>query len=199
MHPGRAFCENRTTERPDSARRSLDRKEHETPATTIRKGRLILCAIVLFLIQVAIAHRLTYRFVRFDLLYLLAAFLALEGSEDGALWSALGIGLLRDLGSSGRLGGSAVLLLLGVAGLVHVRDRIFRETVVTDMLLAFLLVLFCGVGHAMGVALFGRYVQWGMLLVRALGQALITASLYPLLSLVCERIGLLEREEYALG
>ena len=41
--------------------------------------------------------------------YILVAYLALEASRKGALWGALGIGILRDLASCGRLGGSAVI------------------------------------------------------------------------------------------
>ena len=199
MHCEVRFCENRTVSQPGLRCRSLGRKEADTQHTTIRKGRLILCAAVLFLIQATVAHRLSGAFVRFDLLYLLAGFLALEANEDGALWAALCIGLLRDLGSAGRLGGSAVLLVLGVAGLVHVRGRIYREVFVTDVLFVFALVLFCGVGHAMGVALVGRYAQWEPLLTRALGQALVTAVLYPPFAHIFDAIGLLEREESVLA
>ena len=164
-----------------------------TRPTGLRTVRLVLCALVLFLLQVTISHRLTYGILHADLLYVLAAFLALEASEEAALWSALGIGLLRDLGSSGRLGGSAVLLVLGAAGLLHVRDRIFREVFVTDMVLVFAFALFCGAGHATGLAVAGRYAQWGALLAGALGQALVTAVLYPVFAFLFERAALLDR------
>jgi len=193
------FCENRAVSRPCPSSGSLGWKEADTQPATIRKGRLIACALVLFLIQGAVAHRLSGAFLRFDLLYLLAAFLALEAGEKGALWSALGIGVLRDLGSTGRLGGSAVLLVVAAAALVHLRNRIYREGFVTDVLLVFVFVLFCGMGHAAGTALAGRYAQWGPLLARALGQALITGVLYPPFAYVFDAIGVLERQESVLA
>lgn len=177
----------------------LIRQEMITDRAVIRKGRLIACAAVCFLIQVTILHRLTYGILSVDLICILAVFLALEASESGALWSALGLGLLRDMGTSGRIGGSSVLLVLGAAGLVRVRDRIFRETPLPDMLLAFLFALFCGGGHAMAAVLAERYADWQALLSQAFGQAVVTAALYPFIALICDRIGLLQRQESGLA
>jgi rod shape-determining protein MreD len=199
LHREATFCENLAVSRTGPSRGSPGREEADTQRATIRKGRLIVCALVLFLIQGAVAHRLSGAFLRFDLLYLLAAFLALEAGEKGALWSALGIGVLRDLGSTGHLGGSAVLLVVATAALLHFRNRIYREAFVTDALLVFTFVLFCGLGHAAGTALVGRYAQWGPLLTRALGQALLTGLLYPPFAYIFDALGLMERRETAMS
>lgn len=199
MKCGVRFCKNRVTEAFVSARHSRGAKEAATKVVTIRKDKLILCAALMFVLQVTISHRLSYRALRFDLLYLLVAFLALEATPSGALWSALGLGLLRDLGSSGRLGSSAVLMVLGAAGLLDLRGRLFRETALANMLLVFVFVLFCGVVDAGVVAIAERYAQWGTLLGRAMGQALLTAAICPVLFLLYECIGLVERQQSVLA
>ena len=150
---------------------------------------------MLFLVQVAIAHRFRYRLVSFDLLYILAAYLALEASRKGALWGALGIGILRDLASCGRLGGSAVILVVGTAGILSMRDRVYRETVAMDLLLVFAFLLFCGFSEVALVVLAASDADKGVLAGRALGQALLTTALTPLFFLLYERIGLIERDE----
>jgi len=93
----------------------------------ISKGRLALFALVLVLVQAAVAYRYSYGILRVDLLYILAAYLALEASPKGALWSALAIGLLRDLASCARPGTSAAALVTATGALLVLRGRIYRE------------------------------------------------------------------------
>jgi len=148
---------------------------------------------------VTIAHRFAYRHVGFDLLYLLSAFLALEAGARGALGGALAIGVLRDLGSCGRLGASGVILVLATAGMLSLRDRVYRETVVMDLLLIFVFLLFCGAAEAAGVALGAAGADKKVLLGRALGQALLTTALSPPFFFLFERAGLIERDESLLA
>ena len=159
----------------------------------------MVCTILLFLLQVSVSHRFSYGSLRFDMLYLLAAYLALEASPRGALWSALLIGVLRDLASCGRVGGSAVPLVLATIGMVFIRDRIYREHVLMDILLVFALVAFCGLMRAAGMALLARSAEWGTLAAGAIGQAFVTALLSPVLFFFFERAGLIDRHESVLA
>jgi rod shape-determining protein MreD len=156
----------------------------------VHKVRTIVCVAVLFMVQVTIVHRFSYRFLRPDLLCLAAAYLALEASLGGALWSAFGLGILRDLGSAGRLGASPLLLIPASALLFLIRGQLVRESVWADMLLTFAYVLVCGAAHALVSAAFTPGPQAGELMGVALGQAAFTAALSPLFFLAFAKLGL---------
>jgi len=159
----------------------------------IRKARFTACVAVLFLLQVTVVHRFTHRFLRPDLLLLAAAFLGLEAEWQGALVGSFALGLLRDLGSSGRLGSSALLLVGVTAALLAVRGHLVRESAWTDLLLTFAYVLACGLISALAVALAGAGSDPTALLLRAAGQAAFTAALSPLASLAFSGLGLVRR------
>jgi rod shape-determining protein MreD len=159
----------------------------------VRKVRLALCVAVLFLLQAALVPRFSYGVLRPDLLVLVAAFLALEADYRGALWSVFAIGLLRDLGSIGRLGGSGLLLVPACAGLVLLREHLVRESFLTDLVLAGLFVLAFSVGEAALSDLFVSGAGLRVLLTQALGQAAFTAALAPLLFAAFEGVGIVDR------
>ncbi len=159
----------------------------------IRKVRLALCIAALFLIQVTLAHRLSYRFLRPDLLLLCAAYLALESDFRGALWAALILGLLRDLGSAGPIGASALLMVPAAAGLNSLKEHLVRKSAVMDALLALLYFLSVGVLYAMGTVLTTSGAL-PRLMLGALGQAVYTAALSPLLFAGFDQIGLVEEQ-----
>ena len=160
----------------------------------LRKGRLLICVIVLFLLQACVSHRLSHNYLRFDFIYLLAAFLALEADFRPALWWALGLGLLRDLASTGRLGVSAAVLVPATAGVLLVRNRIYRENVIMDVLLVFLFVLLCSGAEALALTIALPGAEFVRLMGRAMGQAAYTSALAPVCFLFFERIGLIERQ-----
>jgi rod shape-determining protein MreD len=164
----------------------------------IRKLRLALCAVSLLLVDVAFAYRLSYGILRADLVLALAAFLALEAGAPGVVWSAVALGVLRDMASSARPGGSVVGMLAAAGLALALRDRVYREKVLADMMLAFLFVLSCGVVRGTGTALFSP-ARWGAMMGHALGQALLTAALCPLLFPVFRRLGLVQKEEHVLA
>jgi len=88
-------------------------------------------------------------------------------------------------------------MVLAAGGLVALRGRIYREVIVTDVLLVFLFALFCGGMEATVVALFHASARWGGLLALASGQAILTALLCPLVFAACNRFGLVDRHEPA--
>jgi len=165
----------------------------------IRKLRLIACVAILLILQTTVVHRFSYRFVRFDLLGLLVAFLALEASFKATVWSALGIGLLRDLASCGRLGASGLLFVAGAGGLFFLREKVIRQHVWTELLLVFAFVLFYSAAWAASEAAVASGAQLGALLKRALGTAAFTAMLSPLLFPLFERSGLVRSERNPAG
>jgi rod shape-determining protein MreD len=125
-------------------------------------------------------HRFSHRFLRPDLVLLLVVFLALEAPPPHALWAALVLGLLRDLGSAGRLGASALVLLPATALLAAATRRLVRESPLVDAALTLAFVAGCGAALAVGTALLSPGADLGPLLARAGGQAAFTAALSPL-------------------
>jgi len=147
----------------------------------IRKGRLIICVAVLFLLQATLVHRFSQRFLRLDLLYVVVAYLALEADFKGALWGAFLVGMLRDLGSCGRLGASALLFVLATWATLWLRSYLVRESIWTDLALVFAYVLLCELAYGLGTAALTPGAQAADLLPRALGQAVFTTAVSPLL------------------
>lgn len=164
----------------------------------IRKVRFALCVAVLFLLQVTVMHRFAYGILRADLLYLAAVFLALEADFTGAVVGAFAIGLLRDFGSAGSPGASAVLFPPASAALVLIRGHLVRGSVLTDMVLTFSYVLACNLASALGVAFFTAGGRIAELAPVALGQALITAALSPLVFAAFAGMRLVDRSSEAL-
>lgn len=164
----------------------------------IRKVRFTICVAALFMLQVTFVHRFTHRFLRPDVLYLLAIFLALEADFKGALWGAFLLGLLRDLGSCGRLGASALLFVAATWGLLLLRQRLMRESIWPDLVLTFTYVLVCGLAYALGVAVFASGAQIAELMPRALGQAVFTTALSPLFFVGFAKLGVVRGSTGAL-
>jgi rod shape-determining protein MreD len=164
----------------------------------VRRTRLVACAAVLFLLQATVAHRFSYGALRPDLLALLVIYLGLEADFAPALIGAFALGVLRDVGSLTPIGLSALLYLPATGALLAVRERLFREHALMDMVFAFCFVLACGTVHALGAALLLPSAQAGPLAARALGQAVYTAALSPLFFVACTAVGIVDRPWTAL-
>lgn len=164
----------------------------------VRTGRLVITALLLYLVQGAVVHRFSLGPLRPDLLCALGAFLALEADARRALVGALALGLLVDLGSVGRLGVSALALGAATAGLLALRGRVVRETAWTDMLLTFLYALGYGLLSAAAVRLDEPAARLGELGARVAGQAAFTTALAPLLFIAFWKAGLVRKRSGVL-
>ncbi len=154
----------------------------------IRKARFILCAAVLYLLQVAVVPRFSYGPLRPDLLAAAAVFLGLEADRAPVLWGAFALGLLHDLGSAGPFGLGPLLLVPVVYGLWRAKAQLVRDSALLDLGLTFAAVLAWGTARVLvGVALTAGTLR--ALLPAALGQAAFTAALSPLLFLALARAG----------
>lgn len=156
----------------------------------MRQIRVGVCVLVIFLLQVTLVHRFSDGCLRLDLLYVLVAYLALEADFKAALWSAYGIGILRDLASCGRMGASALVCVAGAAALLFVRDHLLREKWLTDALLVFLFLFFCGLLEAGLVCVLGSGPVWKEAFPRLTGQAALSGIMSPLFFFLFDRAGL---------
>ena len=144
----------------------------------IRRFRFVLLAAALFLIQTALVHRFTHRFLRPDVLCVAAVYLALEAHFRDALWGGF---------------------VLATGGLLFLRDRLMRDSFLTDLILTFAYVLFCGVVHALATAAVTTGPQSAALLERAFGQAAFTTAVGPLFFATFAKLGVVDRSNAALA
>ena len=137
----------------------------------LHKLRFISCLLVLLILQTAALHRFSSEIVALDLLCLLIAFVALEGTLETALWTAFAVGLVQDLASVGPLGLSALVYIPGAVLLVSARDRLVRNTLLIDLPLVFLFVLLSNLARAGLTSLMNPGPQMQPLSFRALTLA----------------------------
>jgi len=143
----------------------------------MRTWRFIFCVTSLLIVQVTVVHRFSYGPWRPNLLYLCAAFVALDAPFSGAIWSAFVIGALADLSTCGRMGAGAFILVLACSAMLFLRHRLLRGNLLTDIALVFAFVFFAGAFHAVALALFTRGGAFATLLRAAAGEAAFTALL----------------------
>ena len=165
----------------------------------IRPGRFILCVALAFLLQTTVVHRFAYGPLRPDLLLLVAAFAGLEAGPRGALLSAFCLGLLRDLGSAGPLGASALFMVPAAGVLAILRGHLLRDSPWTDLALTFAFVLVVGLAGALLTWLVSAGGALGALLPRAVGQAAFTTALSPLAFAALAWAGMVEKWDTAFG
>ena len=165
----------------------------------IRRFRFGICLLGVYLLQVCLAPRFSYGVLRIDLLMLLAAFLALEAGFTGAVAGVFVVGLVRDLGAGGHLGGSALLFLLTVPPLLVLREYLLRENPLTDWILTAGWLAVTAVLIALTKALFTPGPQAGPLLTATAGQALMTALVAPLVFVLLHRTRIIETREDAFA
>lgn len=138
-----------------------------------------MAALAVFTLQQSLMHRFSAGHIGFDLIALLAAFVALAATAKSALWAGLFLGMLRDFGSTGRLGASALAILPAVMLVWALKERFHRATLVSDVTLTFLFILCFGFLHAAGMLVFSSRGVSAAYLNHAAGRAAFTCLLAP--------------------
>jgi len=164
-----------------------------TDEGSIRRGRLVLCTLVLLVAQGAVVHRFGVGVLRLDLLLLAAAYLALEAPARPALFWALALGLLRDACSLGRPGAGAFAFAAAAGLVVLARDCVQRDWLAVRLALALAFGLVVGLSQAAGTWLVLRGDP-GALLGGAVGQAALSALCAGPVFCLFDAIGIVERE-----
>ena len=111
--------------------------------------RTAVCLVALLLLQTAFVHRISYRFIQFDLLGIFAAYMALEARFESSLSWALAAGLGKSLLSLEPLGLSGLLYIIAVFAICGIRGSLVRENPLVNVMLVFLFLLFPAVGRAL--------------------------------------------------
>jgi rod shape-determining protein MreD len=151
--------------------------------------------LLLLVLQAAVMHRFSTGIWRLDLPLMLAAYMALEAASGPALVCGVLIGLLRDLASQNRLGVSVLVIVPATAAVLLVRDKVYRQHVVTHIVFAFLFVFLCGMLEAAGTWALVRPAHLGVFLKGALGRAVLTSVFAPVGFWLMDLAGLLQRDD----
>ncbi len=162
----------------------------------IRKVRLVSVALVLFLVQAAVINRFSVAWGKPALLCLLAAFLSLYAPMPDLMWGVLGLGILRDCGTGGEFGISALAVLPATAVVISLRGRFFRGGAM-DVALALIFMLVFSLVEATGVILFAGVSPIWALGGIAIGQSLLSAILAFPFFFFAECVGIVGRREQA--
>ncbi len=154
-----------------------------------------MAALAVAIVQQSLMHRFSHGYISFDLIALTAAFVAFHMTGKGGLWAVLFLGVLRDLGSTGRLGAGALCFLPAVLLMWALKERFFRRTMVSGISFAFLFMLASGALYAAGMIAFSPAGASYRYLYHAAASATFTAILVPLF-FVCFRLaGIIEQEK----
>ncbi len=162
--------------------------------TRIRILRLIAAAFAVSVLQQSLMHRYSYGYISFDLIALLAAFLSINVTDRNTLWAVTGLGLLRDLGSAGRLGLSAISFLPALLLVWALKERFDRTTMVSELSLSFLFLLCAGMVYASGTLLLTPGITLSFF-GHAVGRAFFSMLLAPPLFALFTIAGIIETQK----
>lgn len=150
--------------------------------------RWIAFAILLYVVAVlqsTVAPYIAVHTIRPDLMVIVAVHYALLARTDDALLACWCIGMATDLtgisyAHHSNVGVNAISLSLIAICIVNLRELVFRESVVTQLILTFLTKLFLAllVGLHMLYVL-GQWGRFGEILTSAVWAAVYTAILSP--------------------
>ncbi len=144
-------------------------------------AKLALLAAACLVAELTILDDLSWRGARVELLLLLACFAALFARDRRqALFSCWLIGLIKDIGSSGPLALHALLFLLAGWAIVSVKQIIFRESVLTQLLVAAAGCAAVGIATALVVSMTAGGIPASHWLTKTLMSTLATALLAPI-------------------
>jgi rod shape-determining protein MreD len=156
--------------------------------TTYRTTKLAFWGAVLLAAELTLFDRWALWGARPEALLALACFAALFARDEAqGLLATWLIGLLKDAGSVGPLGLHALLFLAAGWVVLQVRQVLFRESPLTQFAVGFLAACWVQAIGASFAALAAGAIPLGVLLVRVLVSAALTAVLTPALPFLLTR------------
>ncbi len=161
----------------------------------IRKIRFVLVALIISIMQQVFVHRYSYGYAGLDLIAVMGAFTAIMVPTGAALWSCLGLGVLRDLGTAARLGGSALAMLPAVLMISMLKDRFYRSGMAFDIIFTLLFMLSFGFVYAAGAIVFSLGTIPFSFFYHAIGYAVFSSLLVPPLFALFRSAGLVEERK----
>ncbi|KPJ63007.1 MAG: hypothetical protein AMS15_02010 [Planctomycetes bacterium DG_23] len=135
--------------------------------------------VLLGVIQNSFLRVISVEGIRPDLLLLFALYLGLYGRREDALVGSWLAGLCKDFLTMGHIGVYALLFLLFAVFLSRIREALFREHPLTQMILVFLSVLFLNSIFLIPLSIYFRLKSFPVLLVQAASIAFYSALLAP--------------------
>ena len=149
-----------------------------------RLSKIAFWAAALLAAELTLLERGAVFGARPEALLALTCFAALFAADDRqGLVASWTLGLLKDFGSAGPLGLHALLFLAAGAVMLQVRQVLFRESPLTQVAVAFVATAWVHAVAAAFVALSAGGIPFGVLAVKTLLSAALTAALTPFLLL----------------
>ncbi len=162
--------------------------------TRIKWMKLVAAALASAVLQQSLMHRFSYGYISLDLIALLAAFVAVSVTNKSAPWTIAALGLLRDLGSTGRPGLGALSFLVALIPVWKLKERLDRTTAVSEPVLSFLFLLCEGFVYAAGTLLLTPGMTLS-LFYHSAGRAVFSAFMAPPLFSLFRTAGITETKK----
>jgi rod shape-determining protein MreD len=142
--------------------------------------KLALWGAVALALELTLLETYALRGARAEALLSLVCFAALfaRDTQQGLSASWL-VGLIKDIGSSGPLGLHAFLFLGAGWVVLQVRQVLFRESPFTQLAVAFVASVWVNLAAALFVTITTGGIPFGVIAVKIILSALLTAALTP--------------------
>ncbi len=142
-----------------------------------RYGTLYAIAILCVIFEATLSHRFSFGPVRPELVYVLPVFWGLEARSDGVTFHAWTAGLLKDLFSVTPFGTYGVLFLIAAFLLCTLRDYLFRDHVMTLLVVCIVFELTVNLLYGFGFFLLGANFSITEMLQFSAGTAIYSGVL----------------------
>lgn len=160
----------------------------------IKKTRFVLVALAVSIVQQCLVHRYSAGYFSIDLVVLLGAFIAINAPDKKALWAAFFLGMLRDFGSVGMMGGAVLSMLPPVLIVLSIRERLYRNNIISDTVFSLIFLLSFGFIYGTLMLIFSSGVSLAYY-YHALGSAALTMVVTPPFFVLLRLSGFLERHK----
>jgi len=142
--------------------------------------KLVFLASVVLAAEVTLLETCSLKGARAEALLALACFAALFARDSAqGLLAAWMIGLVKDAASAGPLGLHALLFLGAGWVVLQVRQILYRESPVTQLVVAFVATCWVNAAAAVFVSVFVGGIPFGIIVGKTLLSAVLTAALAP--------------------
>lgn len=141
---------------------------------------IIFFIVLLGLIQNSFLRVISVEGIGPDLLLLFALYLGLYGRREDVVVGCWFAGMCKDFFTMGPIGVFAALFLIFGLLLARMREAVFKDHPLTQMILVFLAVLFLNIIFLIPLSIYFRLKNFPLILTQAVCVALYSALLVPL-------------------
>ena len=142
--------------------------------------RFTIMLVVIALLQTCFVHRLSYRGLEPDLLFLVVFYVGLKAPVQTVGPVCGLVGFVRDLLSIGRAGSGMFMFVLAGAALIFFRRRYFSEPALNRILIAFIFVCVMNWLYGATLMMLSPGFDINYWIMASAGRAALTGAIAPL-------------------